>query len=83
MTDEKNAAEPSGASGGYGERGPDLRGPAVIVDGSVIGGFIARGGLRLPFLIGGLISLVVVAFSFKRIVQIGEESVAISKENER
>ncbi len=50
--------------------------------GAVIGGFIARGGLRLPFLIGGLISLVVVAFSFKRIIQIGEESVAISQEKE-
>jgi L-lactate permease len=49
--------------------------------GSVIGGFVARDGLRLPYIIGGLISLVVVAFSFKRIVQIGEESVAISKEN--
>jgi MFS family permease len=49
--------------------------------GSVIGGFIARGGLRLPYIIGGLISLIVVSFSFKRIVQIGEESVAISKEN--
>ena len=51
--------------------------------GSVIGGFVAREGLRLPYLIGGLISLVVVVFSFKRIVQIGEESVAISKENEK
>jgi MFS family permease len=51
--------------------------------GSVIGGFVARGGLRLPYIIGGLISLVVVAFSFKRIVQIGEESVAISKENDK
>lgn len=39
MTDEKNEAEPSGASGGSGEREPDLRGPAVIVDGSVLGGF--------------------------------------------
>jgi hypothetical protein len=51
--------------------------------GAVIGGFVARGGLRLPFIIGGLISLIVVAFSFKRIVQIGEESVAISKENDK
>lgn len=51
--------------------------------GSVIGGFIARGGLRLPYILGGLISLVVVAFSFRRIVQIGEESVAISKENNK
>ncbi|MEY3009083.1 MAG: hypothetical protein RL464_748 [Actinomycetota bacterium] len=49
--------------------------------GSVLGGFVARGGLRLPYIIGGSISLIVVAFSFKRIVQIGEESVAITKEN--
>lgn len=51
--------------------------------GSLIGGFIARGGLRLPYIIGGLISLVVVAFSFKRIIQIGEDSVTISKENNK
>ena len=51
--------------------------------GAVIGGFVARCGLRLPFIIGGLISLIVVAFSFKRIVQIGEESVAISRENDK
>lgn len=31
------------ASAGYGEREPDLRGPAVIVDGSVIGGFTFTG----------------------------------------
>ena len=35
--------EPSAASAGYGERDPDLRGPAVIVDGSVIGGFTFTG----------------------------------------
>ena len=35
--------EPSAASAGYGERGPDLRGPAVIVDGSVICGFTFTG----------------------------------------
>ena len=49
--------------------------------GSVLGGFVARGGLRLPYIIGGSISLIVVALSFKRIVQIGQESVAITKEN--
>ena len=43
MSDEKTNDEPSGASGGYGEREPDLRGPAVIVDGSVIGGFTFTG----------------------------------------
>lgn len=51
--------------------------------GSVIGGFVAREGLRLPYIIGGLISIVVVVVSFKRIVQIGEDSVAISKENDK
>jgi MFS family permease len=50
--------------------------------GSVLGGFVARGGLRLPYIIGGSISLIVVALSFKRIVQIGQESVAITKEND-
>lgn len=35
----KDSAEQSNPSTGYAERGPDLRGPAAIVDGSVIGGF--------------------------------------------
>ena len=39
MTDEKTNDE----TGGCGEREPDLRGPAVIVDGSVIGGFTFTG----------------------------------------
>ena len=39
----RDAAEPSLASAGSGERGPDLRGPAVIVDGSVLGGFTFTG----------------------------------------
>lgn len=47
--------------------------------GSVLGGFIARSGLRLPYLVGGLVSLIVVAASFNRIVQIGDESVAAAK----
>jgi len=51
--------------------------------GSVIGGFVAREGLRLPYLVGGLISLIVVVVSFKRIVQIGDESVVISQENDK
>jgi len=43
-TDNTNRdAEPSPASAGSGERGPDLRGPAVIVDGSVINGFTFTG----------------------------------------
>jgi MFS family permease len=55
----------------------------IMPIGSVIGGFVAREGLRLPYLVGGFISLIVVVVSFKRIVQIGEESVAISKENNK
>lgn len=50
--------------------------------GSVLGGVIARGGLRLPYLIGGLISMVVISLSFKRIVQIGDESVAKEFKND-
>ncbi|MFM8235532.1 MAG: hypothetical protein ACKN9N_03995 [Actinomycetota bacterium] len=51
--------------------------------GSVIGGFVAREGLRLPHLIGGFISLIVVVVSFKRIVQIGEASAVISQESDK
>lgn len=43
MIDKKNNAEPSSAAGDSGERGPDLRGPAVIVNGSVIAGFTFTG----------------------------------------
>jgi len=41
MSDDntQDGAEPSLASAGSGERGPDTRGPAVIATGSVIGGF--------------------------------------------
>ena len=42
--------------------------------GSVVGGFIAKGGLRLPFLIGGVIAIVISLLSFKRVVLIGDES---------
>jgi MFS family permease len=45
--------------------------------GSVIGGFIAKGGLRLPFLIGGVISILISLWSFKRVVSIGDESARI------
>ena len=44
--------------------------------GSVFGGFVAREGLRLPYLIGGIISVIIVIISFKRIIQIGQDSVA-------
>ena len=46
--------------------------------GSVIGGVIARGGLRLPFLIGGGIATLIALVSFKRIVEVGDESVSTS-----
>ena len=42
--------------------------------GSVLGGLIARGGLRLPYLIGGAVSTIVVLLAFKRIVEIGDQS---------
>ena len=46
--------------------------------GSVIGGVIARGGLRLPFLIGGGIATLIALISFKRIIEVGDESVSTS-----
>jgi len=46
--------------------------------GSVIGGVIARGGLRLPFLIGGGIATLIALVSFKRIIEVGDESVSTS-----
>jgi MFS family permease len=46
--------------------------------GSVIGGVIARGGLRLPFLIGGGIATLIALISFKRIIKVGDESVSTS-----
>ncbi len=46
--------------------------------GSVIGGVIARGGLRLPFIIGGGIATLIALISFKRIIEVGDESVSTS-----
>lgn len=46
--------------------------------GSVVGGFIAKGGLRLPFLIGGVIAIVISLLSFKRVVSIGDESAKLN-----
>lgn len=48
--------------------------------GSVLGGFVAKGGLRLPFLIGGIAASAIVFFTFKRIVAIGNESVIAAQE---
>ena len=46
--------------------------------GSVVGGFTAKGGLRLPFLIGGVIAILVSVISYRRVVHIGNESASIS-----
>jgi len=46
--------------------------------GSVIGGFIAKGGLRLPFLLGGVIAIVISVISYRRVVHVGDESTSIS-----
>ncbi len=50
--------------------------------GAVLGGFIAKGGLRLPFLIGGALSILIVAISFKTIIRIGDESAEIVPKND-
>ena len=42
--------------------------------GALLGGLIARGGLRLPFLIGGSIATLIALFSYKRIMRIGDLS---------
>ena len=45
--------------------------------GALIGGVIARGGLRLPFLIGGSIATLIAFFSYKHIKRIGDLSAEI------
>ena len=45
--------------------------------GAIIGGVIARGGLRLPFLIGGAIATLIAFFSYKHIKRIGDLSAEI------
>ena len=42
--------------------------------GAIIGGVIARGGLRLPFLIGGGIATLISLLAFRRIIKVGDES---------
>ena len=42
--------------------------------GALLGGVIARGGLRLPFLIGGSIATLISIFSYKHIKRIGDLS---------
>jgi MFS family permease len=48
--------------------------------GSVIGGVIAKGGLRLPFLIGGAIATLIAVVSYRRIVQVGDASVDVVRD---
>ncbi len=43
--------------------------------GALLGGVIARGGLRLPFLIGGSIATLIAFFTYKHIKRIGDLSV--------
>ena len=45
--------------------------------GALLGGIIARGGLRLPFLIGGSIATLIAFFSYKHIKRIGDLSAEI------
>ena len=42
--------------------------------GALLGGLMARGGLRLPFLIGGSIATLIALFSYKHIMRIGDLS---------
>jgi len=42
--------------------------------GSLLGGFIAKGGLRLPLLIGGAIATVIALYSFRFLLHVGEEA---------
>ena len=46
--------------------------------GALLGGLIARGGLRLPFLIGGSIATLIALFSYKQIKRIGDLSAEMS-----
>jgi MFS family permease len=45
--------------------------------GALLGGVIARGGLRLPFLIGGSIATLIAFFGYKHIKRIGDLSAEI------
>ena len=42
--------------------------------GSLLGGFIAKGGLRLPLLIGGAIATVIALLSFRFFLSVGKET---------
>ena len=49
--------------------------------GALLGGVIARGGLRLPFLIGGVIATLIAFFSYKHIKRIGDLSAEVTNQN--
>ncbi len=49
--------------------------------GALLGGVIARGGLRLPFLIGGSIATLIAFFSYKHIKRIGDLSAEVTNQN--
>ena len=51
--------------------------------GALLGGVIARGGLRLPFLIGGSIATLIAFFSYKHIKRIGDLSAEIPDKKNR
>ena len=42
--------------------------------GSLLGGFVAKGGLRLPLLIGGAIATVIALLSLRFLLHVGEET---------
>mgnify|MGYP006162828123 FL=1 len=50
--------------------------------GSLLGGFIAKGGLRLPLLIGGAIATVIAIFSLKFLLHVGEGTAKEALNNE-
>lgn len=48
--------------------------------GSIVGGFIAKGGLRLPFYVGGVIAIAISVLAYRRVVSIGNESAKLQVE---
>ena len=50
--------------------------------GSLLGGFIAKGGLRLPLLIGGAIATVIALLSLKFLLHVGESTAKEALNNE-
>jgi MFS family permease len=50
--------------------------------GSLLGGFIAQGGLRLPLLIGGALATVIALISFRFLLHVGESAAKEALENE-